>query len=74
MSAENNKQLFIPPGYAHGYCVLSNDSIVLYKCTDYFKKDDQHGIIWNDSKIGINWPVKIPIISKKDSVLPELIN
>ena len=72
LSAENNKQLFIPPGYAHGYCVLSNHSIVMYKCTDYFKNDDQHGIIWNDSKIGINWPVKIPIISKKDSILPEL--
>ena len=72
LSFEYKKQLFIPPGYAHGYCVISEKSKVLYKCTNYYKSDDQHGIIWNDSKIDINWPVKNPILSNKDSILPEL--
>ena len=72
LSFENKKQLFIPPGYAHGYCVISTTSKVLYKCTNYYKSDDQHGIIWNDSKIDINWPVKNPILSNKDSILPKL--
>ena len=74
LSDKNKKQLFIPPGYAHGYCVLTDNSLVMYKCTDYYKKNDQYGIIWNDNKIGINWPVKKPIVSLKDSKLPNLTN
>ena len=74
LSYKNKKQLYIPPGFAHGYCVVSKKAKVLYKCTDYYNNEDQNGIIWNDSKIDINWPVKNPILSAKDSILPELIN
>ena len=70
LSSDNHKQLYIPPGFAHGYCVLSPYSKVMYKCTDYYKKDDQYGIIWNDDKININWPLEKPILSDKDSKLP----
>ena len=70
LSSDNHKQLYIPPGFAHGYCVLSAYSKVMYKCTDYYNKDDQYGIIWNDDKININWPLEKPILSDKDSKLP----
>ena len=72
LSKNNSCQLFIPPGYAHGYCVLSDFAIVMYKCTDYYNKDDQKGIIWNDSQVNIEWPILNPIISDKDAILPKL--
>ena len=72
LSDKNGKQLFIPPGYAHGYCVLSDFASIMYKCTDYYIDNDQYGIIWNDSEINIDWPILNPIISKKDSKLPKL--
>ena len=65
-------QIFIPPGYAHGYCVLSDFAIVMYKCTEYYHESDQKGIIWNDSQVDIKWPILDPIISEKDSTLPNL--
>ena len=74
LSKNNSCQLFIPPGYAHGYCVLSDFAIVMYKCTDYYHKNDQKGIIWDDDKINIKWPISNPIISEKDSKLPKLSN
>mgnify|MGYP001324893637 CR=1 FL=1 len=73
LSFDNHKQLFIPPGYAHGYCVLSDSASIMYKCTEYYFKNDQNGIIWNDSNINIDWPIVNPIISKKDSKLPTLL-
>ena len=72
LSDKNHHQLYIPPGFAHGYCVLSDYAIVTYKCTNYFYKDDQYGIIWNDKKIKIDWPIENPILSEKDSKLPQL--
>ena len=74
LSKNNSCQLFIPPGYAHGYCVLSDFAIVMYKCTDYYHKNDQKGIVWDDDKINIKWPISNPIISEKDSKLPKLSN
>ena len=74
LSKSNSCQLLIPPGYAHGYCVLSDFAIVMYKCTDYYHKDDQKGIIWNDDRIDVKWPISNPIISDKDSKLPKLSN
>ena len=73
LSEDNGKQLFIPPGYAHGYCVLSDFASIMYKCTDYYIDNDQYGIIWDDNDINIEWPILKPIISKKDSKLPNLI-
>lgn len=73
LSAENHHQLYLPPGFAHGFYVLSKEADVLYKCTDYYDPNDEHGIIWNDNTIGIEWPLKgDPILSAKDKVLPEL--
>ena len=73
LSYDKCNQLFIPPGYAHGYCVLSDFAIVMYKCTDYYYPDDQKGIIWNDSDVNIKWPILKPIISEKDASLPSLL-
>ena len=72
LSKNNLFQLFIPPGYAHGYCVLSDFAIVMYKCTEYYYADEQKGIIWNDNNIGIDWPISNPILSDKDNKLPLL--
>ena len=72
LSKDNCLQLFIPPGYAHGYCVLSDSAIVMYKCTAEYGENDQKGIIWNDNKIDITWPISNPVISVKDRTLPSL--
>ena len=74
LSDRNKKMLYIPEGFAHGYVSLSEDSIVLYKCTNEYNPSDEHGIKWNDKEIGIDWKVKDPIISKKDLKLPTLKN
>jgi dTDP-4-dehydrorhamnose 3,5-epimerase len=59
-------QLYMPPGFAHGFCVLSNVAIVSYKCTQYYDPLQEGGIIWNDPVIDIKWPVQVPLISAKD--------
>tara|TARA_B100002019_G_scaffold291454_1_gene311668 strand:+ start:3387 stop:3917 length:531 start_codon:yes stop_codon:yes gene_type:complete len=66
LSEKNKKQLWIPPGFAHGFVVLSDHADFEYKCTDYYDPDDEGSIIWNDEEIGIDWPVSDPIISSKD--------
>ena len=66
LSAENHKQMYIPPGFAHGFCVLSDNALFSYKCTDYYSPSTEGGIIWNDPDIGITWPVTAPLVSKKD--------
>jgi dTDP-4-dehydrorhamnose 3,5-epimerase len=58
LSAENKKQFYIPPGFAHGFLVLSEKAEFTYKCTDFYNHDDEGGIIWNDPDIGIDWPLK----------------
>ena len=72
LTAENNKMLYIPEGFAHGYLVTSSESIVIYKCTDIYDPNDQYGIIWNDETIGVNWTYDSPILSEKDLMLPVL--
>ena len=72
LSQDNFKQLWIPAGYAHGFCVLSDTAEFQYKCTEYYDHNDQHGVIWNDPSIGIDWPIDNPILSIKDMELPKL--
>jgi dTDP-4-dehydrorhamnose 3,5-epimerase len=72
LSSENKKMLFIPKGFAHGYCTLSPDTEFLYKVDEYYSPSHDCGILWNDPFIGINWPIKNPILSEKDKRLPLL--
>lgn len=66
LNDENHYQLFIPKGFAHGFCVLSELVDFHYKCTDYYNPGAEQGILWSDPNIGINWPLQAPIISAKD--------
>ena len=69
LSSSNNTSIYIPPGFAHGFCSLSNDTLMHYKCTNYRDKKSENGIIWNDKDLKIKWPTKKPIISQKDQKL-----
>jgi dTDP-4-dehydrorhamnose 3,5-epimerase len=72
LSSENHRQLYVPPGFAHGFAVTSETAIVLYKVTDYYNPGDEYGIRWNDPDLGIDWPLTVAILSDKDSVFPCL--
>ena len=72
LSGENKKQMFIPKGFAHGFCVLSENALFMYKCSDYYNAQNEAGIFWSDSDIAIDWPVKEPCLSEKDIKYPKL--
>jgi dTDP-4-dehydrorhamnose 3,5-epimerase len=72
LNGENCRQLYIPPGFAHGFCVLSMNASLIYKCSDFYDPDDDFGVAWNDSSFGIEWPVRNPILSQKDATLRRL--
>lgn len=72
LNGDNHHQLYVPPGFAHGFCVLSETVDFQYKCTDYYHPEDEIGVIWNDPAIGIDWPVDDPMLSDKDKVLLPL--
>lgn len=72
LSGKNKHQLYVPEGFAHGFCVTSADAHVLYKCTSLYVPDEDAGVLWNDPDIGIEWPVADPILSEKDSAAPRL--
>jgi dTDP-4-dehydrorhamnose 3,5-epimerase len=72
LSAENGNQLWVPPGFAHGFCVTSESADVIYKCTDVYVRECDRGILWNDPAIGIEWPVAAPLLSPKDQTAPRL--
>ena len=72
LSEDSQRQLWIPPGYAHGFVVLSEVADFEYKCTEYYRPDDEIGVIWNDPDIGIDWPGGQPVLSEKDAALPSL--
>lgn len=72
LTASNKRQLYVPPGFAHGFCVPDVESEVEYKCSGYYASDDERGIIWNDESIGIAWPVNDPILSERDAALQPL--
>lgn len=72
LSADNFRQLWIPPGFAHGFCVLSKSAQVEYKCTALYDPGDEIGVAWDDPEIGIAWPVERPLVSAKDRAAPRL--
>jgi dTDP-4-dehydrorhamnose 3,5-epimerase len=72
LSGTNHRQLWVPPGFAHGFCVLGKDAHVQYKCTAFYRREDEIGILWNDPQIGIDWPVKDPRLSDKDRAAKPL--
>jgi dTDP-4-dehydrorhamnose 3,5-epimerase len=72
LSAENKRQFFLPPGFAHGFLVLSEMALFHYKCTDYYSPKDEQGFRWDDPDVGIKWPVENPILSQRDAAAPRL--
>lgn len=72
LSEENYRSLYLPEGFAHGFCVLSDEADVLYKVSNEYSPENERGIIWNDPTINISWPIEKPIISEKDNQLPLL--
>ena len=72
LSAALQNQIFIPVGFAHGFLALTDRVQFLYKCSDFYNPADEHGIIWNDPQIGIDWGILSPLVSEKDSKYPTL--
>lgn len=72
LSDANHRQMWVAPGYAHGFVVLSEVADVEYKCTDYYHPQSETGVIWNDPDLAIAWPCEAPILSDKDRRLPTL--
>jgi dTDP-4-dehydrorhamnose 3,5-epimerase len=70
LNDENFRQMYVPPGFAHGFCVLSDVAEVEYKCTDFYDKSDEIGVRWDTA--GIDWPIREPLLSMKDATLPSL--
>ncbi|MBI5598065.1 MAG: dTDP-4-dehydrorhamnose 3,5-epimerase [Elusimicrobia bacterium] len=72
LSSENFRQLYVPPGFAHGFSVLSETAQVNYKCTELYDAADEVGVVWNDPDLAIDWRVADPVVSAKDAALPTL--
>lgn len=73
LSADNHRQIWIPPGYAHGFCVISDTATFQYKCTDYYDPADEAGIAWDCPDLAIPWPIAAPILSDKDRRHPGVM-
>jgi dTDP-4-dehydrorhamnose 3,5-epimerase len=72
LSADNLLQMYIPPGFAHGFCALVEGTEVVYMCTDFYAPEDGYGVKWDDPSIGIDWPVADPILSARDTAFLPL--
>jgi dTDP-4-dehydrorhamnose 3,5-epimerase len=72
LSGESLRQLWVPPGFAHGFCVMSDEADFMYKCTAPYAPEAERSIVWNDPDLAIEWPVKEPRLSKKDAIAPTL--
>ncbi|MGI9213737.1 MAG: dTDP-4-dehydrorhamnose 3,5-epimerase, partial [Methylococcaceae bacterium] len=66
LSAENHLQLYVPEGFAHGFCVVSETALFTYKCTDFYTPEHEYSLAWNDPDLGIDWPITEPSLSGKD--------
>ena len=74
LSADNKKQFWVPPGFAHGFCVLSEIADFEYKCTDYYDPSDEGSILWSDPNLDIPWPIANPVLSTKDESAKRLVD
>ena len=74
LSEDNKKQFWVPPGFAHGFMVISDSADFEYKCTDYYDPSDEGSLLWNDPDLNIPWPIDNPILSEKDAQAPLLAN
>ena len=74
LSEDNKKQFWVPPGFAHGFVVLSDTADFEYKCTDYYDPTDEGGILWNDPDLDIPWPIANPVLSTKDQSAKRLVD
>lgn len=72
LSAENHRQVYIPPGFAHGFCVTSDVALFSYKCTEAYHRETEFGVAWNDPDLAIAWPVEAPLVSAKDQAFGRL--
>lgn len=72
LSAETHNMIYIPAGFAHGFLALTDSVQFLYKCSDFYDRADEHGVLWNDPALKIEWGVAAPLVSEKDSKLPAL--
>jgi dTDP-4-dehydrorhamnose 3,5-epimerase len=72
LSADNHRQIYIPPGVAHGFCVVSEQALFSYKCTDSYHPETELGVLWNDPDLAIAWPLSEPLLSPKDAAFPRL--
>ena len=72
LSEQNKRQLFVSEGFAHGFCVLSEEALVIYRCSDFYAPDSDNGILWSDPALAIEWPVANPLLSEKDVRYPLL--
>jgi dTDP-4-dehydrorhamnose 3,5-epimerase len=72
LSEANRRQLWVPPGFAHAFCVTSEVADFIYKCTDVYSPETERAVLWNDPDIGIRWPIPDPLLSKKDAAAPRL--
>ena len=72
LSAENKRQFYVPPDFAHGFVVTSDVALFYYKCTDYYAPASESSVLWNDPEIGIEWPIESPTLSEKDRAAPTL--
>ncbi len=74
LSDSNHKSLYVPQGFAHGFCVLSDEADVIYKVNNEYSPENDRGILWSDPEVGVSWPIDNPIISEKDTKQPLLKN
>ena len=74
LSEDNKKQFWVPPGFAHGFMVISDFADFEYKCTDYYDPTDEGSLLWNDPDLNIPWPIESPVLSEKDAWAPLLAN
>jgi dTDP-4-dehydrorhamnose 3,5-epimerase len=72
LSGDNRRQLYVPPGYAHGFCVVSDSAYFTYKCTEYYEPELERGVKWGDPTLAIEWPVEDPVVNERDAGWPTV--